>query len=136
MKIGKIGKRKLFPRGVQTVEMFLRIIYFWWINFFTILDKGGRCSTTLSDQKCNRDWKGRFFWGSFEGKAQKGWSFQVTYLTSLRYLHIILPPSYVFPIYSSHFYVLCETQLLSHIIHPWIYPFQIRSFSSRSRFRK
>lgn len=60
----------------------------------------------LSDQKCNRDWKGRFFFFFFlwvsKGKLRR------SYLTSLRYLHIILPPpSYFFPIYSSHFYALC-----------------------------
>ena len=45
MEMGeKKRKEKLFPRGkfkFDVVEMFLRIIYSWRINVFTILDKGG-----------------------------------------------------------------------------------------------
>lgn len=52
MEMGeKKRKEKLFPRGkfkFDVVEMFLRIIYSWRINVFTILDKGGvGVSTTL-----------------------------------------------------------------------------------------
>lgn len=76
----------------------------------------------LSDQKCNRDWKGRFFFFffplGFEGKAQKVVSSNVSHFTSL-------PPynfTTTFVLFSNLFLSLLrslyETQLLSHIIHP------------------